>query len=312
MRVRTFCLLAPVTLALAGCPALLQDFTIGSGNDAGDGSGSDSSGGSSGAGVDAASEGGSESGSGACLCALVPTGWTAVELYVGAAPPGICNTAYGGAGWTGGQDLRADPATCTCSCATHCSVGVRTPQCGDPETRWPSGQCSSLGSPGQINVANPAAAPCTPQPTTTTPDAGWNHVARACAPRAPLLQESCPAGEVCAPAPDPSYRVCIRQDGDVACPYGTRSIEYASWGDARGCSPCTCGSPSACGGSFVECVDPACSSQCGGLGVSNCYAPTGGNYGMYVTSSSDGACQPSSVQPSGSATPQQPVTFCCL
>jgi hypothetical protein len=150
----------------------------------------------------------------------------------------------------------------------------------------------------------------------------WGVDGRACAPTVTLAQVDCKSGSVCAPAPAAPYgaQLCIVQAGDVGCPsgpYTNRNTLYAGVDDTRGCSSCTCGTPT--GGSCVASFSAYPSSDGSCSGQPDIYdAPVKcagvndpADLRLTITTSS-ASCTPSPVSPTGSVSPMGPTTVCCL
>jgi hypothetical protein len=227
--------------------------------------------------------------------------------------------------------LNAPAATCGCSCGApqgvECSaVNVSASSgCASGTTcvgTMPGHQCVAwnVGSPGgSACSATPPSAQvtggsCAASPSTTVPVAMWSGQARACSPPA----GACAGGACTTPALDPSFKLCVEQQGEQSCPAGwsQQHVEYATANDTRGCSACSCGALSG-----VSC-DPMASappisdvsfysdSQCTTLPTSYlCSTPY--PYARYEPTPTGGSCAPSTVAPTGSATASGAVTFCC-
>jgi hypothetical protein len=111
------------------------------------------------------------------------------------------------------------------------------------------------------------------------------------------------------------------QAGDVACPFGTKHLEYAGADDTRGCTKCSCGDPAAvqCGGAIDEYAVAGCTGSyttvnlpiAGGGTCQNVAGGTGLSL-KYVQSISAGSCTATGGAATGSAAPTGPTTFCCL
>ncbi|MGH7298256.1 MAG: hypothetical protein ACRELB_25175 [Polyangiaceae bacterium] len=111
------------------------------------------------------------------------------------------------------------------------------------------------------------------------------------------------------------------QSGDVACPFGTKHLEYAGADDARGCTTCSCGDPAAikCGGAIDDYAAAGCAGSYTTVGLliaggATCQSVSGGS-GLsikYAPSTSGGSCAATGGAATGSAAATGPTTFCCL
>lgn len=194
-------------------------------------------------------------------CADVPAGWTAVAFASATTPACAPSTA--------GTDLEVaagdGTAACACTCAGaggSCATGNFTvtlsaeATCGIGTTTGvvpKSGNCVALGV--SINVQSygriaPVVGPtsCTPTPAVS----GALTAGRLC--QAPRSGAGCDADEVCAPRAANGFETCITKPGKNVCPPGfsKRSTAGTSAVDARTCTGCTCGAPTACVGGKVS------------------------------------------------------------
>jgi hypothetical protein len=158
-----------------------------------------------------------------------------------------------------------------------------------------------------------------------TPDAGLSmSYAVACIGQA---AGACAAGFLCAPPPATGFRVCVAQQGDDDCPgspYSEKHLAFVGVDDARSCSPCTCGAPSGgkCTATISIYPDDACALAVTDVLTIDSSMPewcTNVPPGAPLLSKSasppayvPGSCQPAGGVPSGSATPTNPTTFCCV
>jgi hypothetical protein len=144
------------------------------------------------------------------------------------------------------------------------------------------------------------------------------------------LQGTCgDDGHVCVPAAPPGqgFRTCISHDGDTACPPGTpyqdRRVFFAGFVDTRSCGACTCGPPagSACTAEISIYQDAACASTPGYVETIDALGPAChdlvagtalGSKAASVPVYTPGACAPSGGEPTGSAKPVDPSTYCCI
>ena len=124
---------------------------------------------------------------------------------------------------------------------------------------------------------------------------------------------------MCLPAPDPTLKwPCVYQSGDQECPetYASKTILHLDVIDTRGCSDCTCATPTGgtCEGS-VSLYPTSCEVN----GVTTSMAPTctldlsnGFAYAKYVPGQqTPGTCTAAGGAPEGTLMPANPVTLCC-
>lgn len=166
--------------------------------------------------------------------------------------------------------LSAPDAACTCECG-DASGGSCEGELSIFRTALVQGGCFPLGAvevtgieansaetiseTGPIGLALDDNIPptysggsCNASDSESVPPATFaSHVAL-CA--ATPLEGECDEDTLCMPtaAPPQSEAVCIWQAGDAACPsgwgYDDRTVVYQGIDDDRGCSDCSCGSPS--------------------------------------------------------------------
>ena len=325
--------------ASAGCPAFLSwDLPRQAGSDA-------STPIEGGAAPEAAGDAGACSG----VCVILPSGWTGPwnvhEGEAGTTPP-ICtdggppSLAYGG--------LNAPPASCSpCSCdyadGGECStvaVTILNEDNGNSCDAGPTApavyvdaNCTPIVIDSTATIAissSPVAGSCQPdpeggQPTLPLPPAAFETVVAAC-PAGPA-EAPCGSDGTCFAAPPQGFTLCVVQDGGASsCPssfpnkhvYGNDQTLV----EGRGCSACSCDPVAgSCQGGLVsffdggECEQPGLAAE---LQVPTMCEPPG----VDIVSAtievppdldpSGASCQPSIVQPAGSAIPANPVTYCCL
>ena len=248
---------------------------------------------------------------GACQCdppagsCHLPTKLTASSMSCPGTDPGAAHTPFDPpVGWGGG-------------CTSHDAV--------------PAGQLCDGGPCVQSLTLGPLImneAACTPTQGSApgSEPVTFGAYARACIGE---TYGSCGTSLLaCVPPAPPGFRHCISREGDQGCsdslfaPYTEKYVFFASIHDTRGCTPCTCGSPvgSTCSASisiftddkcaeapdYVATIDssgPACYDVVAGVALGSksatepVYAP--------------GACEAGGGEPTGSAEPADPVTFCC-
>ncbi|HEX8796330.1 MAG TPA: hypothetical protein VF765_35510 [Polyangiaceae bacterium] len=279
----------------------------------------------------------------------VPVGWSGpVELYDGTITPPPCDSGFSSMPTYDGNDqLTAPAATCGCSCD-----GATGVQCAAPTLSVYSlmgcaasdlcathvlgaGQCASIdfssgcgGGPTLVELALPEGAAsggsCSPQPSKALPPTSWSAAGRACAPASPPAPANCPAQSVCAPRSSSPYLqgLCIMHDGDAACPalgYSVKHVLYAGIDDTRDCTACTCGgvTGSSCTTTLLTFPPgtPGCTATPNTLTAPvTCSTgiPAQQSNALLKMGATGGTCTPGNVQPTGSATPAGPTTFCCL
>lgn len=104
------------------------------------------------------------------------------------------------------------------------------------------GSCTSHSS-GQANI----------------PKATWTNQARVCGGASTI---GCGSGSVCAPVPAQSFKLCVYQSGNVACPqpFSEQHTYYSGVTDTRACSQCDCGAPAgaSCSGTIADSTGATC------------------------------------------------------
>ncbi len=160
-------------------------------------------------------------------------------------------------------------------------------------------------------------------PIASKQPSAWGAVAQTCHG---VASGSCASpSEICAPAVEPGFEQCIAQFGDRECPkaYSQKSVFYYGFEDTRDCSPCACSAPvgSTCLAYVSVFKDAACSTPVVAATVdetgSACVdiLPSGQALGSKSATKpvyTPGVCQASGGEPIGAATPEEPLTFCCL
>lgn len=235
------------------------------------------------------------------------------------------------------SELSAPAASCDCNCgplnnaecgpaAVDRHAGVSCAG-GAQSTRDLTAVCNPIGGAGwAANTSFFFDAPevvgggCLPLPNVEVEPAAFLTRHLACA--AALEPAGCPQGQLCAPPPDDPFhaRVCVWQEGDVACPersdYVERTLLHREIDDQRGCEPCTCAVPpgpcegtSAVLSTAIDCsVNTAAvpANDCvGGLGVSSIQSIS------YAEGTPPAECDAAVIVPTGDAAGSDPITFCC-
>lgn len=279
-----------------------------------------------------------------------PAGWNGP--YARAAVPGTENDSGCGGGYPnsvvdGFGSVTGSAATCDCSCGSP-SGG----SCEDPiEIRIYDGSnqgfCTTLtdtittddtppayvdanGAGGlyvRVDVPDVVVAPsCTPSASEDVPPAEYGGPVELC--EGTFDSGECASGEVCVPDLSAAFTSghCIFRDGESPCPagsaYSERIVNYAETNDSRGCSACSCGTPTAgCTGSVdfslaysggVETVTVPATSGCTPVIPDETPASSVG-YGMDYDPSTPNAnaCSPSGGAAVGGIAPADAFTVCC-
>jgi hypothetical protein len=274
-------------------------------------------------------------------------GWGGpAALYLGdaEATPPACDGGYPEPGIDGFTDLSVGSATCACGCGeaegTTCAgSGLlqfhgTTATCDTASPSWwsLSNSCTMLG--GEIfgnrywrfdsSGLTVSGGGCAISTVEALPEPEFLTRILACGGATDA--GGCADGEQCLPDPPPSFegRPCIWKAGDVLCPSGSaydqRSLFHTGYTDSRDCSPCGCSAPAgSCAGSFASLVDLA---NCGmgsvnlgdlpGSGECVLSAATPMTRGAVLNRVVVAACTSSGGVLSGTVTPGNPYTVCCL
>lgn len=233
-----------------------------------------------------------------------------------------------------------------CTASPNCGANLEVSPTWDGSCYGPDGvtststcgvnsgaQCNLGSSPCNVSVQmlplQVAAGTCTPTPQTPTIEPiSWNGVGEACSAAA-ATDLGCNPGAVCLPKPPaPFHGLCIYQDGDAStCPPGQFSKKHLFYGgatDGRKCSDCSCGASAGASCSaqvtiYSDTTKNTCSHAVATLNVStsggDCQPLTGNPAAVarkaVFTTPTGGGCAASGGQPSGTATPTTPRTYCC-
>ncbi len=250
-------------------------------------------------------------------------GSTPEELFIGLAGPAECSACTCG-------DLQG----AACSAPTlSCHPG--STNCGGTAEDWSgafqNGACAKptdlLGFTGSLSCrqGNPAAVTspgsCAPSMSDFSNKELFAGRIYACGAKA--SGGGCGAGSTCAPKPaDPAESLCIRQDGDQACPAGwTEAVQgYKNATDMRGCSACACASAATCDGGLFRFYDFNMCMQ-GGDPTTAVDNTTCRNVSALLDSITwsiqaippmvGGGCAATGGAPTGEVVPEGTVTFCC-
>ena len=278
----------------------------------------------------------------------VPAGWEGpFEVYRGSSAPASCSANFF-ASYQGSGQLKADAATCGCTCGAaggvQCSEATASFYVSPAGLGTCSSHCTDVAlSPGvcasNINAATqcptlagttfftatastPSGGSCTPTPSTSLPPPQWGTQVRACISLLAPAQVDCPGGSLCAPVSAQPFdsTLCIAQAGDVQCPasgYTNRSVSYGGLQDGRHCTACTCGAVtgSTCT-STISVTSHGSAASCSGGAVTyqlpqSCAGVQQPGDFLLKATPQAGSCTPSQPTPTGAATPSAPTTFCC-
>jgi hypothetical protein len=217
------------------------------------------------------------------------------------------------------------PTTCACTCTTTdagaCGADVTVlagATCGRTVGTYPAGStCTNTGltlalGDGIEAVQTESLPTCSgPSQIVTKPtfDAGRTRV---CVSNATVV---CDYHKFCAPTGGAA--VCIAHAGSSACPAGFR-VQMASGGnDSRDCSACTCGTTGGnCVGKLTLTTNGGCNQGVQVFDYDGGCISVGTNTGTWskidVTAGTPlGACYGVPGTPTGTVTPQDPITVCC-
>jgi hypothetical protein len=262
-----------------------------------------------------------------------------------------CDDGYPSLLFAGMDGLSVDPASCA-ACACGAPQGIvcasarlrffTSSDCtsGGGSTRGiTANEChpfvfSGADPSGLQWESSPAeGGACLPrtQGSSMFPPARWAEFARACGDA--FEGGGCDEEQACVPRPSAPFRsgLCVFHDGDVSCPLGpyqNREVYFRRVADARSCTQCTCGTPSGatCTGALTAGTDRNCNADsvtissagmCAALPPDPTPPPEVGflssrSFIYESTGPVGGACTPSGGVSTGTATPADPVTVCCL
>lgn len=250
-------------------------------------------------------------------------GSAAEELFIGPAGPAECAACTCGP---------IEGAACSFPKLT-CSPG--STGCGGTGADWTAGaQSAACAKPANLLGLNfqlscrMAEAPgvaqegtCAPSVSDFSNKGSFSGALRVCATSA---GGGCGQGAACVPkAPEPNLSLCIRRDGEEACPAGfTATTAYKSADDSRGCSACTCAPKTTCEGASYRFFDPDnCTTGAGLDNPIDVNNTTCRNISPLLDSNSwsvqanapkpGGSCDPAGGAPTGQVDAQGAVTFCC-
>jgi hypothetical protein len=278
-----------------------------------------------------------------------PDGWVGpVALWQGTAAPSptVCSdNGFQQVAATLFAGVIAAPAMCA-GCVCDSPVDVSCPEarisfsasatCAAPLTGLtiPSNLCHAFLLPidaRSVRWESVAAQGgfCSPSTNgeSTLPPLRWSRHAAACFNSTP--GGGCSTG-TCQPRPTAPLgsRTCIAQVGEFTCPsqYPQRSLYYFGVQDNRGCTECSCATPTgaSCSGQLLVTSDSVCSAERTTIRTIGTCATVGpdptppappipqSRSAVYrETGASGGTCRSSGGSATGSAEDASPVTFCC-
>ena len=254
--------------------------------------------------------------------------------------PSPCAAPWGSLYLQGGMNASAPSGgscpSCSCEPAVSAACGIDVllydqPGCTgntQPDTFMATGTCINVGmqsfGPESVKATSDfyvASGSCTPTTTgnESFPPASWTTNAIAC--ETSTVGGGCSPDQTCLP-PWTEGDLCVAKAGNHTCPqtYPTRVVVEEAIVDTRGCTACTCGSPSgSCAGCEVSVEAPSGGCQGDGEVVSSsaCVAvPVHETYGTFsleswAPASMNATCEPTGGAETGSVAGADPVTFCC-
>lgn len=227
--------------------------------------------------------------------------------------------------------LTASTSACSMPGGATTSFNAPDPWDGscDGNTQTPNGASRSLTIEPMMMVEN-GCAPGPPVPAKVV-SLRWDTFALGCdvdLPDGPADRSKCLPPDVI----PPGFALCIFHEGDRDCPgdpgnvFTEKHIFYNGVQDDRQCSACSCGAPtgSVCsaqisiyGGNDLTCGGPTLAQipiSSANLACLDITLPGQalGSKSAGPTTYHPGTCPPMGGDASGSATPIQPDTFCCL
>lgn len=262
-----------------------------------------------------------------------PDGWIGPSAVYDGAPdakPATCPAEYGVAELEAHQGVASAPAVCSCGTATFADA-----KCMTMVEYWSTGKCGGFSLLNQgsfpfsqcigpqaglesMRVRPPVySATCTfDSPSKTLPPPSFEKTQVACGL---ATTTACSGRPECTSTPAPGApfsRVCIRKDGEHACPsadYAIRVLSYRGTVDTRDCTPCGAGTAKAtCGTTLMGWSGLDCTGDPIPTVVGTCYEDR-----HYVDLKDTGpvnpTCEPEEGgnHPTGEIAPKDPVTFCC-
>lgn len=223
----------------------------------------------------------------------VPNNWT-----------GAC---YGPNGISGGE------TTCGVNAGANCTLG--------------SSACNVAIQVGPVVVSGGTCTATMQMPDV--PPVAWGKAGEACGGAMPT-GKGCNGTAQCLPKPHAPFEtgLCVYMDGDNACPPGQFSekhLFYTGTNDTRTCSDCSCDAPAGgtCSATITVYSDgtiDTCNTLIATLNPTTAAGdckniagnPQVGSRKAVFSQVTGGNCQATGGQPSGTATPTTPRTYCCI
>lgn len=308
------------------------------GNTAGSG-GQESSGGAGATGNQGGQNGSDCASDHSCVPRAAP-GWSGPIVSAIAAEPPACPTEYPVLAFDAGTDLSAPDADCACECGAltgSCdddSVTVTTystSDCsGDADSvvsDWETSSCVRFES-ATFDIAGPTSTSCGGPGSVDemVAQANFANLVRGC--EGATTDGSCADSGICLPEVESPFNdICVYREGEYECPtdYVVGSLVYQGFSDTRGCpGSCSC-SPSggACSLALTTYTGFSGGALCGDFwgsetirsDDSDCVVVSSGaaaRFGSPAFVEGSGQCSGSDPSPTGSATPTDAITMCCL
>ncbi len=260
-----------------------------------------------------------------------------LTAYLDPSVPAGCQCTCGGAtGVTCGGPQATLYAAASCGSGNAVTLDFSTFNSGDCVhfTQPADAGAFTSTSANVTSAVTATGGSCSPNPVVVTKPDPWKLKARGCTPPTPPTPgaSGCTGSSSCvAPAASAFNKgTCIYKDGDVACPspsvFTNKTVVYDNTpsSDTRDCSACQCDAPSGnCSGKVELWAANGCvgtpdatvtyggaSPQCGP------FASTNDVFSHFLTDTTQTTvtcpASPSGGQPTGSVTPANPTTFCCL
>jgi hypothetical protein len=274
---------------------------------------------------------------GTCVPAA-PAGWEGpFEVFAGTGQAPECDPGYS-LDADGFADLVQPAGTCGCDCGTPSGLTCGNVQV-DVSTTFTCSNAFDLTLTPNACMTNPPLSvgwwfdangsaaqggECNPSVTPMLDAAAFSTSVRVCGLEAPATA-GCEGDAVCAPPRAAGAKMCVAQDGDIACPagYEDRTVSYDGFVDSRACpdaSLCSCTPEASCGGTVKTYVSTDCSGPSftyTSLDFALCVevqSPLDGvaPESILATATATGTCESAGdLAPTGTVTPDVPRTICC-
>lgn len=225
------------------------------------------------------------------------------------------------------RDVACNVATATNQTTLTVPAGWDLVTCSGLDVAAGGGACPGPNCNASVRAQSAVVTSGTCEATGGEPSGGdpaWNQNVKACRVDAGL--GGCDVGKTCVVKPSNPYeeRICIGKAGDQTCPSGftLRNEAFADYADSRECSDCACGASA--GGSCKITIQlhsnagTGCTTALATVETGQCTNLVGnprisGRTATVTTPPSGGSCAVvGGGVPSGSVTPIDQTTFCCL